>query len=416
MILLTCDHKKRELKQLISLKKQLENNGVKAAIINKHCIIKAYNFFKPKIIVVPHATGYLSSPIEILQKKVIFVLLPTEHCAFQDNLIKIIFFSQVKSHKIKNSFNLLDYAFTQSNLIKKYLLNHSKLNKNQLISSGHFYYNDWANTIKRKQSKIKKIGIALTNDFLLRRYKNTNFLKNLHDLNNDVDLVKNNWRLKQMNFDMYYFTIIYSLISKLGQKYKISLRKHTLDVETDFNFLNKYNVDIDTNGNVNEWIQDQDVIISTVSSINVDAYINKTPHISLMSLMSNDFFFEAYGSVNFKNYLEPNSFKPKSINELINNIDKYKFKKNKLLDIKLKKYFSYPYKIEPQEIILKKLIEIYKKNNKNYSPQFTRFEKKLSRYFGNKTTIFFSLIFSQLKIYLNKDSKNSFIDFIFFLR
>ena len=45
MILLTCDHKKRELKQLISLKKQLENNGVKAAIINKHCIIKAYNFF-----------------------------------------------------------------------------------------------------------------------------------------------------------------------------------------------------------------------------------------------------------------------------------------------------------------------------------------------------------------------------------
>ena len=59
-----------------------------------------------------------------------------------------------------------------------------------------------------------------------------------------------------------------------------------------------------------------------------------------MNLMSNDFFFKAYGNVNFKNYLEPNSFKPKSINELINNIDKYKFKKNKLLDIKLKKYFS----------------------------------------------------------------------------
>ena len=153
-----------------------------------------------------------------------------------------------------------------------------------------------------------------------------------------------------------------------------------------------------------------------MSSINVDTYINKRPHISLMNLISNDFFFKAYGNLNYKKYSEPNSYKPNSIKELLDNVEKYKFKKNKFLDSKLKKYFSYPYKIKPQNIVSSKLIEINKQSTENYSPHFTRLEKELCKYFGKKITILFSLIFSQFKIYLNKDSKNSFLDFIFFIR
>ena len=63
-----------------------------------------------------------------------------------------------------------------------------------------------------------------------------------------------------------------------------------------------------------------------------------------MKIIPKKFFFEAYETFNYKNYFEPNSFKPKSINELEKNIHKYKFKNNNSLDKKLRKYYSYPYK------------------------------------------------------------------------
>ena len=52
MILLTCDHPKRELKDLIKLQKILRINNIKSKIINKALITKAYNLYKPKIITV----------------------------------------------------------------------------------------------------------------------------------------------------------------------------------------------------------------------------------------------------------------------------------------------------------------------------------------------------------------------------
>ena len=45
MILLVCDKPKRELKALKQLSNQLKIKGIKSLIINKHLLIKAYNYY-----------------------------------------------------------------------------------------------------------------------------------------------------------------------------------------------------------------------------------------------------------------------------------------------------------------------------------------------------------------------------------
>ena len=63
MILIVCDHKKRELKIQKKLVSVLKKNNLKSIIINKHLILKAYNFYKPKIIIFPHANLYISKVV-----------------------------------------------------------------------------------------------------------------------------------------------------------------------------------------------------------------------------------------------------------------------------------------------------------------------------------------------------------------
>ena len=92
MILLTCDKPKRELSALENLSNDLNYKGIKSLIINKHLLIKAYNYYKPRIITIPHCKGYLKNPVQKLHKHVKFILIPTEHSMLHDRFIDVQFF------------------------------------------------------------------------------------------------------------------------------------------------------------------------------------------------------------------------------------------------------------------------------------------------------------------------------------
>lgn len=416
MILLICDHKKREIDSLKRLKAELSLNNIKAIIINKHCVIKAFNYYKPKIITFPHCNDYLANTIKILGNRVTKILIPTEHCAFVEKFLSVQYFGSIKSHKINNKINKIDYIFTQSNFTKNFLIKSSKLKKDKIINSGHLYYNEWS-LQKSNNKNVKKIGIALTNEFILRRYKGGNYLESLFKLNKKIDLTKNSWRLQQMSYDQYYFCLIYELINRLSKDYKVELRTHVVDSESNFDFLIGKNVSITKNLNVNKWIKNQDLIISTHSFINVDSYICGKPHISLLNIIPKEFYFNAYKTFSYKDFPEVNSIKPKSLDELMNIIKKIKFKKNNQLDFLLKKFFSFPYKKSPIQIIKNELIDIMAINNKTINkPIMNHKEKLISVIIGKKITFLFSYLSAQIKIFYNKSSSNSYFDFLFFLK
>lgn len=414
MILLVCDHKKREIETLKKLKLKLNSRNIKAIIINKHCVIKAFNYYKPKIITFPHASVYLGNTIKILGNRVIKILIPTEHSSFVDKFLSIQYFGNVKSHKIYNEINKIDYIFTQSYYIKKFLINSTKLTHNYIFNTGHLFYNSWSYQ-KPKNKKIKKIGIALTNEYILRRYKDKNYLRNLFMLNNEVDLTQNNWRLKQINFDQYYFCLIHELIKRLSRDYSVELRTHTVDSESDFKFLVSDNVSISKNINAKKWIEQQDLIISTFSFINIDSYIFGKPHVSLANIIPQEFYYKLYETFDPREIPEINSIKPTNLDELMRDIKKIKFKKNNKLDFLLKKYFSFPYRKNPLDIASDELVKIFNKNKiKKTKFIMNKKEKRVSALIGKKFTFFISYFCTQIKFFLDKDSNNSYFDFLFF--
>ena len=134
-------------------------------------------------------------------------------------------------------------------------------------------------------------------------------------------------------------------------------------------------------------------------------------------MIPEQFFFKAYNSYSYKEFIEPNSFKPKNINELIEMVEKISFKENDTMDECLKKYFSFPYKVNPLEIISEEILKKYKLSKINkFEPILSDNDKIFTNLLGKNIGFFLSLLASQIRLAFDKNSKNSYFDFMFFLK
>ena len=87
-----------------------------------------------------------------------------------DKFIEMHYLNNYKKDN-QNSLGSIDYIFCQSEHIKKKLLQKTNITKEKIFSLGHLYYSNWINKKKQKKKKIKNIGIALTNEFIMRKFK-----------------------------------------------------------------------------------------------------------------------------------------------------------------------------------------------------------------------------------------------------
>ena len=414
MILLTCDHPQRELRSLKILKNKLINENIPCKIINKALVVKAFNLYKPKIITIPHTLKYMINSINFLKNKVKIVVIPTESCIMVDKFIKMQYCNEFLGFKKPSNHKKVDYFFTQSNYTSNYLKKKILIKKNT-ITTGFLYFDYWYQ--KKLNKKInekykKKIGIALTNELPLRFFNSKNFVKNFKKSNDTTDYFENKWRLKQFNLDLFIFSSIFKIIQTLPKDFLINIRPHPLDSQTKLKevFEDYPNVSIDNNSKLQDWIQNHELIISTFSSIYIDAYIFKKPHISLINLIPNSFLnFKAYNSHSYKDYYEFYSNKPKNIKQLISLIKKVKFKRNKSFDKKINKYYGFPSKKTASTKILENLKYIYSET-KNYNQTiiYNQKQKVLNKIFGYKISSFLIFYLSEFKLYFNPFTNKSY--------
>jgi hypothetical protein len=125
--------------------------------------------------------------------------------------------------------------------------------------------------------------------------------------------------------------------------------------------------------------------------------------------------FKVYGSYTYKVFIEPNSFKPKSIKEFNSLIKSIKFKKNKLLDQKLKSFYNYPYKQKPSDIITDRLSDIYSIGENDFKHIKLKKDKFFYKIFGRHCGSFLVYQLAQLTGLLQhyKKSKNWYFDFFY---
>ena len=414
MILLTCDHPRRELRSLRTLKNKLIQEKIPCKIVNKALIVKAYNLYKPKIITIPHTLKYMISHINHLKNKVKIAVIPTESCIMVDKFIKMQYCNEFTGFKKPSNHKKVDYFFTQSNYTSNYL-NKKKLIKKNTIPTGFLYFDYWYQKKKNQQvndNYKRKIGIALTNELPLRYFDSRNFIKNFKKSNDSTDYFKNKWRLKQFNLDLFIFSSIFKIIESLPKDFLINIRPHPLDSQTKLKqvFEDNPNVIVDNNSKLQNWISSQDVVISTFSSVYIDAYIFKKPHLSLINLIPNSFLnFKAYGSHSYKDYYEFYSNKPKDIKELITFIKKVKFRKNKNFEKKIFKYYNFPSKTTASAKILENLKMIYKKTSiQEGTIIYNEKQKTMNKIFGKKLSSFLIFYLSEFKLYFQPHTNKSY--------
>ena len=98
-------------------------------------------------------------------------------------------------------------------------------------------------------------------------------------------------------------------------------------------------------------------------------------------------------------------------------IPNIQFNENDEMDLILKKYFSFPYHNNPLELIAENLKKIIlTKNNDKFEPILSSWDKILIKIFGKKISFFITMITSQLKLLRSIHTKNSYFDFLFFLK
>ena len=414
MILLVCDHPKRELFYLKKLKNNLRKKNIDCKIINKHLILKAYNLYQPRIITVPHTLNYLFYPISKLYKKTKIVLLPTESSIFNKKFIDLFYLNKFSKSLGQSNHHKVDFFFTQSRFTSKYLEN-KKLPKSKLIDTGFLYLDYWYKKKLKNLSKRNNIGIALTTSLPFRYYKNKNFAVNFYNMDEDFKLNKSPWRFHEIKLNLFYISMIFDIIKKFSKKYHISLRPHPLDKESGWEnlFKNNKNVKIDSNNSVDNWLESQDIIISTFSTINIDAYVFQKPHISLVNLIPKDFLnFKAYENFSYLQYKEHYSYKPKNIKELDILLRKIKFKKKDDMDRKLIKYYNFPSKKSSLDNVALNLEKIWKKSeiNSGYI-KYSYVQKMFKIFFGKYTSSLLLYYLSEIKIYFNKHNNNGYFSF-----
>jgi len=406
MIILTCDHPRRELNDLKKIQEILNENNIKCKIINKTLVTKAYNLYRPKIITLPHPVDPMIKQIDQIKNKTLTVLIPTESCIFVDKFIDMLYFNHFKNHKLPSNFNKIDYIFSQSKYTSKYLEKKNK-KKGKIIDTGFLYYDYWYKKKHKSSKERKRIGLALTFNFPFRFYKEKEFVKNFYYTNRDFKLLKNNWRLHELNLGLINLSLIFEIVDQLSKKYILEIRPHPLDTQTAWReiYKNNKNVKINFDDNTSSWIDRQDVIISTFSAINIDSYVYKKPHISLVDMIPNNFFnFNAYNSHSYKDYKETSSYKPKNMSELIKIIKNSKFKSNRKMDYNLKKYYNYPLNGPSADKIANNLIKIYnsKQTIKRDIVVYSKYQKNLNSIIGNYFSSLILFYLSEFKIFFNR--------------
>ena len=239
----------------------------------------------------------------------------------------------------------------------------------------------------------------------IRYFNNKNFILDYKNSNDVSDYLNNFWRLNQFNMDLYYYSLIFELIEKIPSNYEISFRSHPLDVQSDWAevFKNQKNLKVESKKNTSDWINEQDLVISTFSGISMDSYIFKKPHISLVDMIPKQIInFKVYNSHYYNEIGDRYSLKPKNFETLLHLIKSSKYKKNIKYDKDLKKYYDYPSKVKPLEKVYTNIIKIYSESKKDFTYiAYSKIQNIITKIVGNFFASFLMYRMSEIKLYFN---------------
>lgn len=360
-ILLVIDSFKREFTGVIFLKAELEKLNFQVHLASRFSLELTYNRVLPEIVILPK-THKITSLKEMYKNSYIIQLGAESFSGGRDALISCSESKAAGGWQDK----YVDLTLCWGDFNKRTYEEIGSFPNSVIKTTGHPITETWYQKKKPKSLKNNKkiIGISLSLRTITHKLA-PNILQTVVDTELDGFLYDKGFHAESwLLYEITWLRVVTNIIQRFSDQYEIQLRPHPLENHDHYNyFVEKFeNVSIHPSEDIITWCDGIDVLLSYMSTSQVDAYVRDVKVISIRDLFP-DFVIDGIPKMMM---LEMNDFFPncENLDNLASMIESNESFSNPDLDHFLKDVFNYRDSKKPSENIAHE-VELFSKS-KNY--------------------------------------------------
>lgn len=285
-ILYVVDNAVREQLAACLVKKELEQLGCKVHLASRYVISTAFNAFQPDLVVLPKI--HKVPELKAISERAYIALLSAE--SFTGSAQSAIF--SYKGFEASNA--LVDLRYCWGDFDRNVLAGERLFPEEKLIVTGHPMTDAWHLPIANSGSGQKRpiIGIASTIKILANAFGERNLVSLIDSMENNRDANGQSIYFDPPNhaewwiaFEAAYMRLMVNIADSFPD-FDIHIRPHPTERAADYQALTKTrtNVRICEGGDIADWLEGIDVLLSYISTAQIDATVRGKRVISLKGL------------------------------------------------------------------------------------------------------------------------------------
>lgn len=367
-ILIVIDSFKREFSGVTFLKRELKKNGFKVFTCSRFNLLLSYNRILPHIVILPKTHKILG--LDQIYKNSYVVLMGAE--SFSGAREALIACARSKAAGGWQD-SLVDLVACWGEFNKRVYSEIGVFKNATIAATGHPMTESWyQKKYLRKNDHKKIIGISLS----LRTITHSMappIVQTVCDTERDKLLYDSGYHAESwLLYEITWLRIVTNLIEELSSEYEIQLRPHPLEDKSQYDYFSKIypNISVHADEDIISWCDGIDVLLSYMSTSQVDAYVRGVNVISIkdlfpdfvlngipnmMKIEMNDFFYSCVDMENLKSMIKENTSN-----------------KNPKIDGFLLDVFNYPSENRPSVNIANLIVNFFSKKprykNKKITP------------------------------------------------
>lgn len=367
-ILIVIDSFKREFTGISFLKEELERTGFNVKLTSRFSLALAYNNFIPDIVVVPKT--HKISELKHIYNQTYVVQLGAESFSGARKAL-----TSCKESKAGGGWqdDFIDLTLCWGDFNRDIFKELGAFRNSKIITTGNPITETWyKKKITREKKEKKIIGISLS----LRTITHKNapgIVQTIVDTELDNFFYDDGFHAESwIAFEVSWIRVITNLIQRFSRDFEIQLRPHPLEDHTLYDyFVKKFpNVSIHASKDIIDWCDQIDILLSYMSTSQIDAHIRGVKVISIKDLFPK---FVLDGIPDMMN-LEMNDYFPNCVD--FENLemmirDNNKVENDQLTDF-IKNVFNFPSQARPSISITKEIRAFLDEKKINKSSSFKK--------------------------------------------
>jgi len=374
-VLLIVDNPHREMRGMVAILKRLRKKKIFTYIASKISLHEWNSILQPDIVVLPRSTGNpYKAFIEKNYNHITIIIIPSEHgSGIEKKMLTFNFGNNfLNDGKIDSAINLVSQILVGGENQKKWILDTMPELFNKVKIVGTLNSDHWLKPKKIKKIKKMKIGICTTfkSLFLCTKFKSPHKL--LYD-HLSPNYESNQWRLKVLDVDQHYLSVLFEAIDKLSNAgYDIDIRPHPHENFDGWKYWLKFlkdkkNISLNRDTDITKWIDSNDVCITTFSTTSLDCIARGVPAISLEKLVADQVArMPKFKQLQTGEY----SWNPSSFEEMMNLIEQVKNENLKTspnfssAEVFMRDNFYWPRDISSATLCTNEILNLLSKKNR----------------------------------------------------